>query len=94
MMTVNTGQQQGIDPSDLKTLTDYCHDSMVPVLKPRIRVVEVSGHGAPPGVGWLWALPAGNIDPYEKTFTPTTWVLAAALLKHAPVPMPEDIHSC
>ena len=51
MMTVNTGQQQGIDPSDLKTLTDYCHASMVPVLKPRIRVVEVSGHGAPPGVG-------------------------------------------
>ena len=51
MMTVNTRQPQGIDPPDLQTLKDYCNASMVPVLKPRIRVVEVSGHGAPPGVG-------------------------------------------
>ena len=34
-----------IDPSDLKTLTDYFHDSMVKALKPQMQVVDKAGAG-------------------------------------------------
>jgi len=38
-------QQQGIDPTDLKTLTDYFHGSMVKALNPQMKVVEKPGPG-------------------------------------------------
>jgi hypothetical protein len=38
-------QQQGIDPTDLKTLTDYFHDSLVKALKPQMQVINESGPG-------------------------------------------------
>ena len=44
-VTLKPGQQQGIDPTDLKTLTDYFHDSMVKALKPQMQVVDKSGPG-------------------------------------------------
>ena len=44
-VTLKSGQQQGIDPSDLKTLTDYFHASMVKALKPQMHVVEQAGPG-------------------------------------------------
>lgn len=36
---------QTIDPSDLKTLTDYFHASLVQALKPQIQVVDQAGPG-------------------------------------------------
>lgn len=39
------GAQNTVDPSDLKTLTDYFHDSMVRALRPRIQVVDKPGPG-------------------------------------------------
>jgi hypothetical protein len=43
------GQKEGevkiIDPSDLKTLTDYFHASLVKALKPQMQVVDKAGPG-------------------------------------------------
>jgi hypothetical protein len=44
-VTLKPGQQQGIDPADLKTLTDYFHASMVKALKPQMQVVDKAGPG-------------------------------------------------
>ena len=38
-------QQKGVDPSDLKTLTDYFHDALVKALKPQMKVVDQPGPG-------------------------------------------------
>ena len=39
------GEQDMIDPSDLKTLTDYFHDAMVKAMKPQMPVVDQAGAG-------------------------------------------------
>jgi len=39
------GEQKTIDPNDLKTLTDYFHDSLVKALKPQMQVVDKAGPG-------------------------------------------------
>lgn len=39
------GEPAMIDPNDLKTLTDYFHDSLVKALKPQIQVVDKAGPG-------------------------------------------------
>ena len=39
------GEQKTIDPSDLKTLTDYFNDSLVKALKPQMQVVDKAGPG-------------------------------------------------
>ena len=44
-VTLKPGQEQGIDPTDLKTLTDYFHASLVRELKPQIAVVDKPGPG-------------------------------------------------
>jgi hypothetical protein len=44
-VTLKPGQQQGIDPADLKTLTDYFHDSLVKALRPQMQVVDKPGRG-------------------------------------------------
>ncbi len=41
----NEGELKTIDPSDLKTLTDYFHDSLVKALKPQMQVVDKAGPG-------------------------------------------------
>ena len=38
-------EQEMIDPSDLKTLTDYFHGAMVKAMKPQMPVVEQAGPG-------------------------------------------------
>lgn len=45
VVTLKPGQQTGIDPSDLKTLTDYFHDALANALKPQIQVVDRPGPG-------------------------------------------------
>lgn len=37
------GDQKTIDPSDLKTLTDYFHNALVTALKPQMKVVDQAG---------------------------------------------------
>jgi hypothetical protein len=44
-VTLKPDQQQGIDPTDLKALTDYFHASMVNALKPQMKVVDKAGPG-------------------------------------------------
>ena len=44
-VTLKPDQQQGIDPTDLKALTDYFNDSLVKALKPQMQVVETPGPG-------------------------------------------------
>jgi len=44
-VTLKPDQQQGIDPTDLKTLTDYFHASMVNAFKPQMQVVDQPGPG-------------------------------------------------
>lgn len=39
------GEQKTIDPNDLKTLTDYFHNSLVKALKPQMQVVDKAGPG-------------------------------------------------
>ena len=39
------GEQKTVDPSDLKTLTDYFHASLVKALKPQMQVVDKAGPG-------------------------------------------------
>jgi uncharacterized protein DUF3313 len=38
-------EQNGVDPSDLKALTDYFYADMVKALKPQMQIVEQSGPG-------------------------------------------------
>jgi hypothetical protein len=42
-VTLKPDQQQGIDPTDLKTLTDYFHAALVRDLKPQMTVVDKPG---------------------------------------------------
>jgi len=44
-VSLKPNQHTTIDPTDLKTLTDYFHDSMVKALKPQMTVVEKPGPG-------------------------------------------------
>ena len=44
-VTLKPGQSKGIDPTDLKTLTDYFHASLVRALKPQMAVVDKPGPG-------------------------------------------------
>lgn len=44
-VTLKPKQEQGIDPSDLKTLTDYFHDALVRALEPQLQVVDKPGPG-------------------------------------------------
>ncbi len=44
-VTLKTGQSEGIDPTDLKTLTDYFHAALVKALEPQMMVVDKPGPG-------------------------------------------------
>jgi hypothetical protein len=45
LVTLKPGQQQGIDPTDLKTLVDYFHTALEKALKPQLQVVDKTGPG-------------------------------------------------
>ncbi len=45
IVTLKPDQQQGIDPTDLKMLTDYFYNAMVTALEPQMKVVEKAGAG-------------------------------------------------
>lgn len=45
VVTLKPGQQRAIDPTDLKTLTDYFHNTLVQALKPQMQVVDKPGQG-------------------------------------------------
>jgi hypothetical protein len=44
-VTLKEGQAEGIDPSDLKALTDYFHQALVKALEPQMAVVDRPGPG-------------------------------------------------
>jgi len=41
----SAGGEQTVDPSDLKTLTDYFHNSLVKALSPQMKIADKPGHG-------------------------------------------------
>lgn len=43
--STKAGEQKTIDPSDLKILTDYFHNSLVKALAPQFQVVDTAGPG-------------------------------------------------
>jgi hypothetical protein len=45
LVTIKGDQQAGVDPTDLKTLVDYFHNSLVSALKPRMQIVNEPGPG-------------------------------------------------
>jgi len=45
LVTLKPGETQGIDPTDLKALTDYFRDSLVRAIKPQMQVVDSPGPG-------------------------------------------------
>jgi len=45
VVTLKPGEQKGIDPTDLKTLTDYFHQALVKAIEPQMQVVEQPGGG-------------------------------------------------
>lgn len=72
MVTLKPGQTNAIDPTDLKALTDYFHDSLVKALRPQMQIVNQPGPGTivirialtdlvPTGVGESLA---GTLIPY------------------------------
>ncbi|WP_242470811.1 DUF3313 domain-containing protein [Thiocystis violacea] len=77
-VSLKPGQQQGIDPTDLKTLTDYFHDSMTKALKPRMQVVEKPGPGV---LGLRIALT--NLVPTDVTRSVTGTVIPYAFVAEA-----------
>lgn len=45
VVTLKDDQAAGIDPTDLKALTDYFHDALTKALKPQLQVVDQPGPG-------------------------------------------------
>ena len=45
VVTLKDDQAKGVDPTDLKALTDYFHDSLTKALKPQMQVVDQPGPG-------------------------------------------------
>ena len=45
VVTLKDEQSQGVDPADLKALTDYFHDSLAKALRPQMQVVDQPGAG-------------------------------------------------
>jgi hypothetical protein len=45
LVTIKSDQQEGIDPTDLKSLVDYFHGALVKELKPQMQIVNEPGPG-------------------------------------------------
>jgi len=77
-VTLKPDQQQGIDPTDLKALTDYFHASMVKALEPQMPVVEKAG----PGVLAI-RIALTNLVPTDVTRSVTGTVVPYAFVAEA-----------
>ena len=44
-VTLKPGQNQGVDPTDLKMLTDYFHNALLKALKPQLGIADKAGPG-------------------------------------------------
>jgi hypothetical protein len=78
VVTLKPEQQQGIDPTDLKALTDYFHASMVNALKPQLQVVDKAG----PGVLAI-RIALTNLVPTDVTRSVTGTVIPYAFVAEA-----------
>jgi hypothetical protein len=78
VVTLKPDQQQGIDPTDLKALTDYFHASMVKALKPQMPVVNKAG----PGVLTI-RIALTNLVPTDVTRSVTGTVIPYAFVAEA-----------
>ena len=45
LVTIKADQQEGVDPTDLKSLVDYFHGALVKELKPQMQIVNEPGPG-------------------------------------------------
>ncbi len=77
-VTLKPDQQQGIDPTDLKALTDYFHDSLVNAFKGQTQVVEAAGPGvAVMRVALTNLVPTGVVQSVTGTLVPYGFVAEA-----------------
>jgi hypothetical protein len=77
-VTLKPDQQQGVDPTDLKALTDYFHSSMVKAFKPQMPVVDKAG----PGVLAI-RIALTNLVPTDVTRSVTGTVVPYAFVAEA-----------
>ena len=79
VVTLKSGQQQGVDPTDLKTLTDYFHDSLVKALRPQMQVVDQAGPGVlVMRIALTDLVPTGVAESLGGTFVPYAFIAEAA----------------
>ena len=72
------GGQSTIDPSDLKTLTDYFHDALVRSLKPEMKIADKAGPGVIViRIALTDLVPTGIVDSLAGTLVPYGFVAEA-----------------
>jgi hypothetical protein len=77
-VTLKPEQQQGIDPADLKALTDYFHASLVKALQPQMAVVDKPGKGVLVlRVALTNLVPTGVAESVTGTLVPYAFVAEA-----------------
>ena len=73
------GEQKTIDPSDLKTLTDYFRSALVTAIKPTAQVVDKAGPGVlQVRIALTDLVPTGTVDSLTGTLVPYGFVAEAA----------------
>ena len=73
-----SGAQSTIDPSDLKTLTDYFHDALVRSLKPQMQIADKAGPGVVViRIALTDLIPTGIADSLAGTLVPYGFVAEA-----------------
>ncbi len=77
-VSLKPGQQQTVDPTDLKTLTDYFHTAMVKAIQPQMPVVNKPG----PGV-LVVRIALTNLVPTEVAASVTGTVVPYAFVAEA-----------
>jgi len=78
VVTLKPGQAQGIDPSDLKALTDYFHAALVNALKPQMQIVDKPGPGViVMRIALTDLVPTTVADSLAGTFVPYAFVAEA-----------------
>lgn len=77
-VSLKPDQQQGIDPTDLKTLTDYFHASLTKALSPQLQVVDKAGPGVlVMRVALTNLIPTGVAESVTGTLVPYAFVVEA-----------------
>ncbi|NEX21936.1 DUF3313 domain-containing protein [Thiorhodococcus mannitoliphagus] len=78
VVMLKPGQQKGVDPTDLKTLTDYFHNALVKALKPQMSVVEKPGRGVVVmRVALTNLVPTGVAESVAGTLVPYAFIAEA-----------------